>query len=308
MTALAEDQKKINTLQVSAMNSLFYISVSNSEMDNWKEQITSFLIYVEKEFSRFRQDNELWRFNHFPKDTVVSVSPIFYDLLQKSEEFRLKTGGRFSPFMLCQLEAHGYTQSFPFDKPVKEYEPHVTYDLEDEPISFHSDYCVTKKTANKVDLGGIAKGYAVEAIAKWLKKHGRSRYGIVDGGGDLMVWSDGEKTWRIGVMNPFNEDKEIGMFEIQNGAIATSNAMYRSWRQLGINKHHILDGRTGNPVDLEIVQATVVTRNCLDAEIGAKICFMDNHESVLSKLTNQFQYVRVKPDEIYERGGTFVGY
>ena len=84
-----------------------------------------------------------------------------------------------------------------------------------------------------MDLGGIAKGYAVKAIAKWLKKYNHSKFGIVDGGGDIAVWSNGEKTWKIGVMDPFNKEKEIGSVEIQNGGIATSNIVYRSWWQDG---------------------------------------------------------------------------
>ena len=114
----------------------------------------------------------------------------------------------------------------------------------------------------------------------------------------MAVWSNGEKTWNIGVMDPFNYQNEIGSFNIQNGGIATSNIFYRSWWQDGMKKHHLLDGRTGSPVEPKIVQATVVSHQCLDAEIGAKIYFMEQTMSVknvLKSISNQFNFVLVKP-------------
>ncbi|WP_342431510.1 hypothetical protein [Neobacillus sp. FSL H8-0543] len=63
-----------------------------------------------------------------------------------------------------------------------------------------------------------------------VAKHTHSKYGIVDGGGDMAMWSNGDKTWKIGVMDPFDEEKHIGFF-IKNGGIATSNIIYRSWMQ-----------------------------------------------------------------------------
>ena len=289
------NQAKLDSIELKLMNTTFYIAVSNSEVLNWKSEITSWLRQFEKMISRFLKNNELWRLNEANCNQELTLSPLLYDILLKAEKYRIKTGGRFSPYMLKQLEAHGYNRSFPFNTapeklimPIKENE--------EDPFIFHHDSRITKKTNAKIDLGGIAKGYAVEATAGWLKKYAKSKYGIVDGGGDITVWSNGEKTWTIGVMDPFEDDKEIGVFSIQNGGIATSNTIHRSWVQGKTKKHHLLDGRTGMPIENTIVQATVVTQNCLDAEIGAKICFMNDGlpvKSILSILSNSFNYVLV---------------
>ena len=231
--------------------------------------------------------------------------PVLYDLLKRADDYYLKTDGRFSPYLLTQLEAHGYDQSFPFETSKTPFVP-IDYRMESQQLLFHGNCKIEKKTENKMDLGGIAKGYAVESIAKWLKKYNHSKFGIVDGGGDMAVWSNGEKTWNIGVMDPFNNENEIGSFKIQNGGIATSNIVYRSWWQDGMKKHHLLDGRTGLPVEPKIVQATVVSHQCLDAEIGAKICFMEDPVSVkndLKCLSNKFHFVLVKPDGELVKGG-----
>ncbi|WP_071393223.1 FAD:protein FMN transferase [Bacillus tuaregi] len=293
-------ETNLDTLSIEAMNCTFYIAISNSEVPDWKQTVTAFLHYIDSEFSRFKTHNELWRFNEASLNSTVNVSPLLYDLLKKAEDYRMQTEGRFSVCMLTQLENHGYYQSFPFPAAKKATETLSFYKMEPEPFIFHGDGSITKKTEKKVDLGGIAKGYAVEAIAKWLQQEACARFGMVDGGGDIAVWSNGEKTWRIGVMDPLDEVKEIGTFTILNGGIATSNTIYRSWLQEGVQKSHLLDGRTAMPVQSSLIQATVITEHCLDAEIGAKICFMSDHPSphtVLSKIIKNYQYVFVTTDK-----------
>ena len=283
MMLLLEERKEnsMESLQLEIMNTSFYIGISDHKLTQWKQPIISFLQYVNQEFSRFRKDNELWRFNEIKKGSTIVVSPILYDMLKKAEGYRVKTEGRFSPYLLNQLNAHGYDQSFPFEASDIEGTP-ITIHVEKElqPLIFEDGCKITKNTEQKIDLGGIAKGYAVEAVSKWLQENTDSTYGMVDGGGDMSLWSNGEKNWTIGIMDPYQEDKKIASFTIQNGGIATSNIIYRSWVQGNIQKHHILDGRTGMPVSPDISQATIVTNHCLDAEVSAKLCFMDDsHDS-----------------------------
>lgn len=307
MISILEDLNagKTDFVHLNLMNTTFHICIENSKGVEWKEPVISFLRYICREFSRFRKNNELWRLNEAPRNEPVRVSPVLYDMLKKAEEYRRKTGGRFSPYLLIPLEKHGYNRSFPFQTADNEITD-IRYENETEPLIFQEDCQVVKKTDQKIDLGGIAKGYAVEAAAKWLRRNTRSKYGIVDGGGDLSVWSNGEKIWKIGITDPFDEKKTLGSFTIRNGGISTSNIVYRSWVQGNERKHHLLDGRTGMPVTSDIVQATVVTEHCLDAEVAAKVCFMADDasvDSVLAGFCGKFSYLLVKTDKTIVMGG-----
>lgn len=288
MTAKHEDLNVLDTLTFEAMNTSFYIAVTNCNLSNWKEVIQGWVQYVEKEWSRFQDDNELGQLNQLEIGKKIIISPPFFDVLQNAEDYRRKTNGFFSPYLLPQMQFHGYVHSFPFNqcKQVNDSLPNV-YEKKTSPFAFdHTTGSVKRICEGQIDLGGIGKGYAVHAAARWLKYFGAAKAGMVDGGGDMTVWSNGQKEWKIGVAHPYQNGVDIAQFCLTNASIATSNVIYRSWKQGNEKKHHILNGKTGLPVDSNIIQATVIAENCLDAEVGAKLCFMEKGQNLTNQLKN----------------------
>lgn len=273
-------------LQLEAMNTSFYIAVTDCKYPDWKQPITAWIQYVEREWSRFQTNNELDHLNGLQIGEKMVLSPPMFDVLLKAEHYKEVTGRLFSPYLFPQMQFHGYKDPFPFQiaPPTNSLMPPV-YDKEMAPFEFDAKTSTIKRiTDGKVDLGGIGKGYAVQSSSKWLKEIGEARTGIVDGGGDLTVWSDGNKEWMIGVAHPFTKEKEIAQFRLKNGSVATSNTIYRSWLQGKQQKHHILNGKTGMPVESSIIQATAIATNCLDAEVAAKLCFMFNERDLVHQL------------------------
>jgi thiamine biosynthesis lipoprotein len=303
VTGKLEDLNTFDTLSFEAMNTSFYIAVSNYKFGNWKEAIQGWVHYVEQEWSRFQPNNELGKINQMEIGEKISLSPPLFDVLQKAEDYRGRTNGYFSPYLLPQMQYHGYEHTFPFQasKPVTDVMPDV-YQKDSSPFMFDQhNGTVTRIAAGQIDLGGIGKGYTVQAVARWLKHNEEASSGIVDGGGDMTVWSDGEKEWKIAVAHPYKTDQEIAQFRIKNGSIATSNVIYRSWKQGNEKKHHILNGQTGLPVDSRIIQATVITEHCLDAEVGAKLCFMMEEQQLngfLKKINPCFSFLLVNEEGI----------
>jgi FAD:protein FMN transferase len=286
VTGKQKEAKEFDSLTVNIMNTTFYISVNDCQLKNWKDVMNGWLHYVANEWSRFRTDNELGRMNSLKIGEKMTVSPPLIDVLKHAEYYRQKSGGFFSPYLLSQLQFHGYAASFPFQTVnlVHGELPSVT-DQETCPFHFNKTSSTVERMApGQLDLGGIGKGYAVQAAVNWLKNIGGAKAGIVDGGGDITVWSDGRKTWKIGVAHPYDTEQEIAHYRMKNGSIATSNIVYRSWVQGNKKKHHLLDGKTGQPVNTSFIQATVVTDNCLDAEVMAKLCFMEDGQRLASML------------------------
>lgn len=294
------DPDTFETLTFDAMNTTFYFVISQCKISNWKDVIEGWVRYVEMEWSRFQGgDNELGQLNNLEIGQKMNLSLPLYDVLQRADDYRQKTNSSFSPYLLSQIQYHGYQLSFPFPMNgfVKEEVIPPLIDSKTSPFLFDpKQITVTRTSEGKVDLGGIGKGYTVQAAAKWLKHIGGASAGMVDGGGDMTVWSDGLKEWKIGVAHPLQKNREIAQFRLKNGSIATSNVIYRSWTKGNEVKHHILNGKTGFPAENHIIQATVISENCLDAEVGAKLCLIEevkNIKSQLKKISSAFTYLLV---------------
>ena len=117
-----------------------------------------------------------------------------------------------------------------------------------------------------LDLGGIAKGYAVDAAAETLKRYGISS-ALVDAGGDLRVVGrdrDGG-IWRIGLRHPLAPSKLLLSVLVEDEAVATSGNYFRYFTVGRLRYGHLLHPRTGTPAD-SALSATVIARNAMRAD------------------------------------------
>ena len=117
----------------------------------------------------------------------------------------------------------------------------------------------------RLDLGGIAKGYAVDRAAELLAPAGPC---LVNAGGDLAVRGG---AWPVGV--------EHLTLLLERGAIATSGRDRRRWTRDGREHHHLIDPRTGAPADTPLLRATVVAASAAEAEVLAKAVFLGDEEA-----------------------------
>jgi thiamine biosynthesis lipoprotein len=97
----------------------------------------------------------------------------------------------------------------------------------------------------RIDPGGIAKLYILEAGRRVLEQRGAAR-ALVNGGGDVVAHSDGAP-WRVGVRDPRAPQALLGAVALARGAVASSGDYERAFVLDGRRYHHILDPRTGYP-------------------------------------------------------------
>jgi len=137
-----------------------------------------------------------------------------------------------------------------------------------------------RRAGMRIDLGGIAKLYILEAGARALVRSGVTRL-LVNGGGDVVARSDG-RPWRIGVRDPRAPDRLLGAVELERGIVASSGDYERAFERGGRRYHHILDPRTGFPAEgphgvtlvaehLEDVNGLGVAIMVLGSEQGARL-------------------------------------
>lgn len=125
-----------------------------------------------------------------------------------------------------------------------------------------------------IDLGALAKGYAVDRGVSVLESLGAAG-GLIDAGGDIRTFGtkpDGT-LWRIGLKNPRAPDSILRVFEMGGRSVATSGDYERYFMKDGIRYHHILDPETGFPAR-RCCSVTVITALACDADAIATAVFV----------------------------------
>lgn len=143
-----------------------------------------------------------------------------------------------------------------------------------------------KKKGMRLDLGGIAKGYAIDRGSAILKEKGITNF-ILNAGGDIYVSGQKDKNtqWKVGVKDPRNGQKLIASFALKNYAVATSGDYERFIIVNGHRYHHIIDPRNGYPGSLS-QSSTTFASTAEEADVMATYLFIIGVRQALKKETS----------------------
>jgi thiamine biosynthesis lipoprotein len=126
-----------------------------------------------------------------------------------------------------------------------------------------------KRKGMALDLGSTTKGFAADEIAAMLRA-AKVKGAVIDLGGNVYVVGsrpDG-KPWRIGLQDPFSGERGayLGVASLSDKTMVTSGVYERFFIKDGVRYHHILDTRTGSPVDNGLMSVTIITPKSFDAD------------------------------------------
>jgi len=124
----------------------------------------------------------------------------------------------------------------------------------------------------KIDIGGGAKGFMADKIAGRLRDGGVLS-ADVDLGGNLYMLGDhpSGRPWRVAVKVPEGIDVEPTILDVSDASVVTSGSYERFVEIDGVRYQHIIDAKTGWPVQSDIVSATVVSKSSLEADLLATV-------------------------------------
>jgi thiamine biosynthesis lipoprotein len=134
-----------------------------------------------------------------------------------------------------------------------------------------------------IDLGGIAKGYAADEVAKILREENVGKAIINLGGNVLTIGSRVDDTpWRIGVQNPeADRGGHVMILKLVDQALVTSGPYERYLEVDGVVYHHILDTTTGYPVDTSLTSASIITDESFIADALSTAIYSEGIEKGL---------------------------
>ena len=223
--------------------------------------------------SRFRPDSELSRLNA-SAGREAAVGPLLLDVVENAVSAARATDGLFDPTLLRPLVAAGYDRTFEdvaADGADDGADPGYAGGWRKVTVDRRRG-TVTLPAGAGVDVGGIAKGMAVDAAVAGLEASGISPV-AVDAGGDLAVRGSppGLRTWPIQVELPEGRHRVVA---IASGAMATSSIGRRRWVRGGRERNHLIDPRTAAPVASDGWSVTVAADTCARAEVAAKVALL----------------------------------
>jgi thiamine biosynthesis lipoprotein len=227
---------------------------------------------VDQAMSPYIESSELYRINQQAAVEPVEVSASLFSLLQKSLYYSRISEGAFDISFSSLGKFYDYRQGVaPKQKTIDDYLPAINYQL----IELNSDLRTVhfKHPHLHIDLGGIAKGYAVDMAINLLFQAGISS-AIVSAGGDSRILGDRRSDpWVIGIRHPRKADSYVVRIPLVNTAISTSGDYERFFIDKGERVHHIINPHTGKSVD-QVQSVSVLAPLAVDSDALSTTVFV----------------------------------
>lgn len=187
-------------------------------------------------------------------------------LLQSATQLADRSGNLFNPAIghlirLWGFQSSDITAQSPAPAEIKRW---VDANPRMSDLRYDGTRISSRNTAVMIDLGGYAKGYALDQAARILRDAGVKAALINVGGNVLAIGRPGDRPWKVGIRNPRGEGTVAAVELHDNEAMGTSGDYQRYFMKDGKRHPHIIDGRTGQTIDL-VASVTIITSGGVDA-------------------------------------------
>ncbi len=234
------------------------------------------LFQVERTMSRYRPGSEVGRVNAGAYRNPVAVGAATFAVIQEGLRWAQASAGRFDPALAGASELWEVTRRCvpPPPAEVGRWASRGMWRAV-EPGRFGGRPAIVLHDAEAaLDLGGVAKGYAVDRAVDALRRWGITR-ALVNVGGDLYALGTAEdgEPWRVGVQSPFDPAKLATTLAVEDQAVATSGDYERYFEYHHHRYHHLLDPATGAPRETPRHSLTVTGSTCVAADAAGTAAF-----------------------------------
>ena len=214
---------------------------------------------IDKQMSPYKDKSELSLVNREAGHKEVSISDELFNLLKTAKDISKISEGSFD----LTYASIGYQYNYrnkkrPDQKTIDKALPAINY----QSIILNEEQSTVRfsNKSVKIDLGGIAKGYAVKRCLALLKSAGVN-HALVSAGGDTGLLGDRHgRPWLVGIKHPRAEQKTAVHIPLENEAISTSGDYERYFIEGDIRYHHIINPKTGDSAR-KVVSASVIGKD-----------------------------------------------
>ncbi len=206
---------------------------------------------VEEQLSFFRPESLVSRINRSAAEGPVPLEPWLFELLQLASRLYEETGGAYDITSAPLWEAWGFARragEIPSAAQLAEARSRVGgHLLELDPARQTVRF---RRPGVRISLGSIGKGYALDVCAQRLRALGMTDFLLHGGQSSVLArGSHPPSNWEIGLRHPRRIGRRLALLRLRDRALGTSSAQFQSFRRGGRRYGHILDPRSGRPVE-----------------------------------------------------------
>lgn len=199
---------------------------------------------LDKQLSRYNANSEVSQLSRSTEGGELSAQAV--EVIELGLELSRKSGGAFD-MTLGRLKS---LWAFDQEKPRIPTSAEIS-----EALSGTGPQALTLKGRQlhkqnpqlQLDLGGVAKGYAVDRAVAILRQHGVASASVNAGGDMYLLGQRQERDWRIGIQHPRQDNGVLETIQVRDRAVVTSGDYERFFEKDGVRYHHIFDPQTGLP-------------------------------------------------------------
>jgi len=248
------------------------------------KKITNEMHRIDSLMSPFKKDSELSKINRLAATQHLTISDELFSLIKKSITISELSKGAFDITFASVGNLYDYrNKKKPSNQQILEQLDKINFKhihLNNEHKTIHYS-----RAGVIIDLGGIAKGHAVDKSIEILKRHG-VEHGLVSAGGDTRIIGDHRgRPWITGIRNPRVQGKSAIVIPLSNIAISTSGDYERYFIEDGVRYHHIISPKTGRSIS-EVQSVSVIGPDSTTCDALSTSLFVMGTEKAL-KLINE---------------------
>lgn len=229
--------------------------------------------------SHYKPESQLSRINARAGAEPVKVDRELFDLIARSLEYSRLTDGAFDITYASVGYLYDYRKHVRPDE--AQIEAHLAaVDWRSLELDTAQSTVRFARPGMRIDLGGFAKGYAVDRSIEMLEARG-IRHASVSAGGDTRILGDRfGRPWIVGIRHPDAPDRVILRIPLEDAALSTSGDYERYFDADGVRYHHIIDPRTGHSAS-KVRSATIIAATATQTDGLSKTAFVVGPEKAL---------------------------
>ncbi len=227
---------------------------------------------IDKLMNPLNEHSELYRINQLATDKPIKISKELYWIINKSLYFSQISHGAFDISFSSAGRYYDYRAGLaPSPEQLEKLKGSINYHA--IKLDQANSTVFLAQSGMHLDLGGIAKGYAVDRAVSLLEKRAVSSAIVTAGGDSRIIGGRGDRPWYIGIKHPRKDQGHAVMLPLVDTAISTSGDYERYFIEDGVRYHHILSPKTAASVS-HVQSVSVLATKAVDSDALSTTVFI----------------------------------